>query len=85
MSVEEAQEDPLFDLYAPAFETKEPYGVLRETVKGLLDQGYDRKILIESLTQFGLMLRSQGKKAEEDEVLDVLDTLTGWCHPDAQL
>lgn len=47
----------------------------------LLGEGYERAYLIDSLTQFGLMLRSQGKEEQEDIVLDILDALTGWCHP----
>jgi len=25
------------------------------------------------------------RETDEDAVLDVMDALTGWCHPDAQL
>jgi hypothetical protein len=79
------QKDSLFPLYALAFETENPDSALTETIKGLLEQRYDRKILVHSLTHFGLMLRSEGKDEDEDIVLDLLDALTGWCHPSARL
>jgi hypothetical protein len=32
-----------------------------------------------------LRTRADYRDSDEDAVLDVMDSLTGWCHPDARL
>ena len=77
--------EELYAIYAPMFEDPSPHDYLEKVVRHLLDEGYERQVLIDTLIQYGLQLRAQGKDQEEDTIHDLLDRLTGWCPPDLKI
>ena len=64
-----------------ALRASRPTECLREVVRRFLDQGYDRQALAEDLESFRDRLRAEGREADEDIVLEVMDFLAGWCSP----
>ena len=60
---------------------------MRTLVLELSHKGYSKDDLYELLEKFIVHLRSRDdfRESDEDLVLDVMDALTGWCHPDAKL
>ena len=58
---------------------------LQDEAERILDTGYSREVLYEDLKHLLLYLRRDGRYNLEDDVLDVMDVLTGWCAPSAQL
>lgn len=58
---------------------------LHELSEGLLKSGYPRELLLEDLKRLVLDLRAGGRSESDDDVLEVLDVLTGWCAPSARL
>jgi hypothetical protein len=70
-----------------AVRSAKPGWALRSLAQGLLAQGYDKKRLCEDLERIVSRARVTGEFGEsgEDAVFDLLDALTGWCHPSAQL
>jgi hypothetical protein len=62
------------------------------TVAGAaLGAGVDREDLIRACNAARLVIRTRARDGRsrddpaEDHVLDLMDRLTGWCHPDARL
>lgn len=51
----------------------------------LLKSGYPRETLLEDFKRLVLKLRAADRADLEDDVLEVLDVLTGWCAPNARL
>lgn len=58
---------------------------LRSLVGELGREQHTREQIYEQLEQLLLRLRASGREAEEEAVLEIMDALTGWCHPDARL
>jgi DNA-binding response OmpR family regulator len=58
---------------------------LRSMVDALLRQGQSRDTVLALLEQSRRQLNSEGRDAEEDVVMDVMDFLTGWCSPHMKL
>lgn len=58
---------------------------LREVVRQLLSEGWERDALITELEDWRPRLREAGREEAEDVVLEVLDFLTGFCSPHMQL
>ncbi len=59
---------------------------LREEAAELLRSGYPRAELIDDLEHLRLLLRRRwGRENLEDEVLEVMDFVTGWCSPHMKL
>jgi hypothetical protein len=54
-------------------------------VRELFMEGYDEGEALGVLEQFRAQLRQQEREAEEDDVMDVMDQLIGWCGPHARL
>jgi hypothetical protein len=54
---------------------------LRLVVKGYVDGGVDPDLLLEDLSQISGLVAPE----IEDDVLDVMDLLTGWCASSARL
>lgn len=75
------------ETFSTAIASREPGQTLREMVLKLAAEGRPKAEIVTSLEQFLLWLRSRETTCESDEdvVLDVLDALADWCHPDAQL
>lgn len=69
--------------YAQKPGTLEP--ALHELSEELLSTGYPRERLYEGLKHLVLDLRAKGREDMEDDVLEVMDTLSGWCAPSARL
>jgi hypothetical protein len=65
----------------------DPSRELRSVVQTLAQEGRTRGEIYALLEQVLLDLRScePPREAEEEIVLDVMDALTGWCHPSARL
>ena len=76
-----------FARFESALRTKDPGGALRSLVIELATDGSSKANIYDSLEQFLLHLRqrSDQRKEEEELILDVMDSLTDWCHPSARL
>ena len=70
-----------------ALRSPEPVKALRSLVLDLSQEGRGKGEIYDLLDQFVIQLRTREnyRESEEDPVLDVMDALTGWCHPSAQL
>jgi hypothetical protein len=70
-----------------ALQSPDAAQALRETVQAQAAGGRSRDQLVDGLNQFLLEVRSSKAFPEstEDIILDLLDSLTGWCHPNARL
>jgi hypothetical protein len=70
-----------------ALHSRNPAEALREVVRTLASEGTTKASIYEKLEQLLVELRERASHSESDEntVLDVMDTLTGWCDPAARL
>jgi hypothetical protein len=68
--------------FTQAVTSEQPLLRLRAEVQSLLAEGYEREVLLSQLESFRDYLRDSDDESSEDIVLDVMDFLTGWCHPD---
>jgi hypothetical protein len=69
-----------------ALQAKEPEEALRALVLELAKEGRKKADLYALLENVVVRLRaSHAPENQEDAVLNVMDALTGWCHPDARL
>jgi hypothetical protein len=73
--------------FQAALRSSEPAQALRAVVKRLVAEGRTKGEIYALLEQFVLDLRRQPdhREADEDVVLDLMDTLGDWCHPSARL
>jgi hypothetical protein len=72
--------------FEKALQSPEPAQALRSLVSQLSSEGFAKGEIYDFFENVLLQLRARGNQAaEEDTVLDVMDALTGWCHPDARL
>ena len=46
---------------------------------------WKQRLLLRLLDEYRLAFRAEGKERAEDAVLDLMNSLEGWCHPDARL
>jgi hypothetical protein len=58
---------------------------LYERAEELLNSGYPREQLLQNFKHLLLDMRANGRKDLEDDVLDVMDALVGWCAPSTRL
>jgi hypothetical protein len=58
---------------------------LQDKVAEMIHSGASRDELYEDLKHLALQLRQDGRDELEDEVMDVMDVLAGWCAPSARL
>jgi hypothetical protein len=56
-------------------------GDLNELVDLLISEGYSQLEIYDVYFQLFLKLRKENREVEEDLVLDILDTIVGWCSP----
>jgi hypothetical protein len=69
-----------------ALQANEPERALRALVLDLAKEGRTKAELCGLLETLLIRLRArEGVEDREDAVLNVMDALTGWCHPDARL
>jgi hypothetical protein len=80
------QKERLYVQFDEALHAADPFGRLREVVRGLLVAGHERAVLYNELQCYVVdELRPDGRDEDEDVVLDVMDCLVGWCGPDMRL
>jgi hypothetical protein len=60
---------------------------MRSLVHELAAEGHPKAEIYNALEQLLVQLRARpdARNIDEDAVLDVMDALTGWCRPDAEL
>ena len=65
----------------------QPAEAYRTVIQELSRDGWTSSQIYTELERFLASLRKRSEHRAEDEegVLDVMDALTGWCHPDARL
>ncbi len=65
--------------------TPHPARAVRALVRNLFREGYNNEEIFEVFSEFVPLLRNTGqdRKADEDAVLDAMDELSHWLHPDA--
>jgi hypothetical protein len=70
-----------------ALRSAEPVRALRVLAQDLAREGSTKAEIHGLLEKFLVQLRTRPDFGEGDEeaVLDVMDALTGWCHPSAEL
>lgn len=70
-----------------ALHSQEPEQALRNVVSQLVSEGIEQQQVYQMLESLLLKLRggANGQPADEDAVLNVMDSLVGWCHPRAQI
>jgi len=73
--------NPLYQELKLAMNSAQPALSLRSAIKRSLDAGSDREAVVNCLEQ----LRQHCSDTEEDVILEVLDFLHGWAHPDLKL
>lgn len=73
------------DQLLEALHAATPAESLREIVRSLLAQGHGRRSVCEELEKLRGALQGDGREADDDVVLDVMDLLTGWCRPEARI
>ena len=71
--------------YEEALASPDPVVRLREVVASDLNLGTARDVVYRTLDQLRLDLRTAGRQADEDAVMDVMDFLNGWCSPQQRL
>jgi predicted Zn-ribbon and HTH transcriptional regulator len=72
--------------FMSALHSTEPPLALRSVVRDLSGEGKTKDQIYEILEHVVARLRTAPNHAEdEDTVLDLMDALTGFCHPDAEL
>lgn len=77
-------QDRLYGLTRPAV-PGEFADTLQDQVERLIDGGAPRDALYEDLKVLAMEFRQQGREGLEDEVLEVMDVLGGWCPPSARI
>ncbi len=75
----------LYQQFDEALHTEDSLHRLVEVVRSLLAQGYEREALVEEFEGFRKLLQEAGREEDEDVVLDVMDSLVGWCSPGARI
>jgi hypothetical protein len=73
------------ELILDALRSPSPDWALRGVTKTLLAQGHDRDRLVDELLRLQTRFQETGQEREEDVLIGVMDTLTGWCAPDWRL
>jgi hypothetical protein len=76
--------DPI-QTWRDALASELPVRSLRQLAQDRLATGAQKEQLEQELGDLVLELREEGRDADEDVVLDVLDMLTGWSHPSMKL
>lgn len=73
-------------LFENSLKAENPTAALSDAVRQLHKQsGKDRQEILDELEEYRNLLRAQGRDAEEDVVLEVMDFLVGWSSPHVSL
>jgi len=75
------------DHFSTALRAAQPGDALRQAVLRLADEGREKPELYQELEALLLQRRQSDSHSEADEeiILDVMDALSGWCHPSAEI
>jgi hypothetical protein len=70
-----------------ALRLPQPGQAFRDLVLELAREGYEKKQILQFLEEFLIQLREkkEHKESDEDIILDTMDCLVGWSHPQARL
>jgi hypothetical protein len=68
-----------------ALKAPDPGQALRSLVLELSAEGLTKAEIYQLFEEELLHLRAAGRPAEEEPILETMDALSGWCHPDARL
>jgi hypothetical protein len=70
-----------------ALDSSEPARALRATAVALAGEGRTQPEVYGLLEELLLALRARPEKteAQEEIILDLMDSVNGWCHPSASL
>jgi hypothetical protein len=70
-----------------ALHSPKPVPALRALVQELAGEGSNKAEIYGMLEKVLVQLRAQPdfSESQEEAVLDIMDALTGWCHPSAEL
>jgi hypothetical protein len=58
---------------------------VRQLARRLVVSGYSREELLDIFEQYREVLRQRGQEGLEDDLLDVMDQLSGWCAEHARI
>jgi hypothetical protein len=61
---------------------------LRRTILALAQEGHTKEEIYGAMNELLDQVREKhggAESAEEDIILEIMDALTGWCHPKARL
>ncbi len=79
-------QQPFHGQFDEALRSTDPFGQVREVVRGLLAEGHERDALYAELQHYVVEEpRAAGRDDDEDVVFDVMDYLIGRCGPGAAL
>ncbi len=73
------------ELLEVALRSDSPFEELRNSLKTMIDQGYERNKLVQELIDFALKLRAENREKDDDLILEMVDFLTGWCSPNMKI
>jgi hypothetical protein len=68
-----------------ALKSSNPLDELRSLIKALLSEGRSPENILNLFKRNRQQLRSAGREADEDVVMEAMDFLTGWCSPSMKL
>ena len=74
--------------FNPAMQSERVEENLRQTILDLAKEGHSKEEIMDAMDHLLEHVRevhSSAESAEEDMILEVMDALTGWCHPKSRL
>jgi hypothetical protein len=74
--------------FNPAMQSERVEENLRQTILDLAQEGHSKEEIMyamDHLLDHVREVHSGAESAHEDRILEVMDALTGWCHPKARL
>jgi hypothetical protein len=76
---------PLEECFEEALRSTEPLNELRSLALRLSAQGQDRTAIVAKFEEVRRLLREASRESDEDVVMDLMDCLVGWCHPQMRI
>jgi hypothetical protein len=68
-----------------ALRSNEPLATLNNLVLELSAEGHEKAAILKIFENYALCLRKNNRESDEELLMEVMDALVGWCHPDARL
>jgi hypothetical protein len=75
--------DYAIEAYIAALQSPDPAGELRHAVTREVEAVGDRDVVLQELEQLLTILHAHGM--DDEVVIDAMDALDGWTHPDAAI